>query len=233
MNSIIINIIFITIVSIIISVLYVYFGIIRNIVVYQLSLKWIPAFLLAVTIVITKCIDRAKVSTVLPAVAFLVCSIGDFVIVFPGIVTFSVGMVLFAAAYIIFGYLRMRKLIHELKPTRFLLMTCSVLTVVYLRIIVYVINEIIINQVENATLLINAVFIYGIIMIYAELMHVMYVVTRYTNGAILSCFGLNLFIISDVVLILNNIVYHAVVLEICVMYLYWSGISIIAWALLI
>ena len=204
----------------------------------KLFIKWIPALLLWIqsfnsAIIYQKQNDRKSVIYAsLFGLGYVFCGIGDIILIFPGWSMYISAMILFMIAYLWFGSAQISDIRSFPNPNKsigkFIILT--IFWLVSLFGLIYLILQIAQNQEYDNIAFIIGVSIYFFAMMYAGILSCIKFLLYQTLVSALSFIGIILFIISDFIMVLHDVRYNLVELEIAVMVLYWMGLTILSWS---
>lgn len=207
---------------------------------FKLYLKWIPAFLLWIQ---TFCFaikfrsygDKKSLTYAkFFMLVFILCAIGDVLLVFSQPEIMYVGFVIFMLVYLVIGfshYSDIRDLLPKIssKFCKILLIELGIFFAVSSACFIYAMIEIV-DEIENYIPLVISISIYSIIMFFGGTMMFIYFVTYCTWQSVYSFFGILLFMFSDFMIILYITKYNYINLEIAIMITYWVGLIFLGYS---
>lgn len=247
----------IAIIIAIVAICYINLALVQDKSEFKVATKWIPTTLLFVQSMICLIIFKqqeteptlADTSPLLPAnvyrkrsivhaiylmVAYALCIIGDVILLFPGTTLYMIGMLFFIGSYLSFGSSRVSG-VHDYPRKRKVVLIVAISLAIFTGLLVVNLVGIITlipshDQSKNIPF-IAGICIYGAVIVYALTMNCTYFLLYRTGTSLFSFIGTVLFMVSDVILIIHDIIGNHLYLEIIAMSCYWLGLTIISWSI--
>lgn len=215
--------------------LYIKYVIINNNGHLSYLIKWIPTFLLAIQsfiMIIFHTYYRNKrfiKYSFFFTIGYICCVFGDVLLISNNRLIFIGGMVCFAAAYIMFGTARFGDVACRPMPNYFWKITCSF--IIYVIIIasgLYYICSFIIDLNSSYTVAnIMLILAYTLAMMYGGVITFAHALIYENTASYLSCSGMALFILSDLIIMIHDSKYNLMSLKIAEIIIYWCGMILL------
>lgn len=216
---------------IVISIIYVEFTLVHDDQSLKYYLKWIPGFFMAITAIFTLIlkINHDLDYVILTTFGFIFCTIGDILFLSESIITFGLGMLFFAIAYVFFGLNRFEKT-YSIKKNSKQKINMIVGSLFYLLVATPCIVSLIatiINDAKNYYLA-TSVGLYSLVVSLSFVVNCFSLLLNNDIRSFFSMVGVFLFMISDIMLILNKINFNNnLYMNIAVILCYWYGLTMI------
>lgn len=239
MDKRLIIILFFTFFTIISAIIYIKYVICDNNIDLAYYIKWLPAFFLLTQSIILTCYykynDYTKYThyqSVCLIFAYITCIIGDILLIPNKKITFMTGMFIFFCAYCIFAFRRMYHCGHGLFGNNigYIMAGVFIISSSQLCYVFYIITLCQQNNSYDSTLIIF-IFIYSFAINFSISCNYAFLILQKSSSSWFSFIGIILFGISDCILILNDIKYSYIILEIISLSFYWLGLIILSWSI--
>jgi len=199
-------------------------------------LKWVPTVILAVQSV---CFYTWHKQVNYPydkfclflALGFIFCAGGDICLIFPGSIMYICGMIMFMAAYFVFGLARMIKINKQAIKhyTGQIMLGIFLICSTHITFVPVIIVLAFVDRNINVEMIV-AICVYSMFINFAITCNYIYLTTKRNFSSLASFLGVLIFAISDCVLIVHDIEYNNKYLETTALTLYWLGMMIIGWS---
>lgn len=194
--------------------------------------KWIPPFLLFLqTMYFYWHNTRNRCFKMMISIAYLLCMIGDIILISDKTILFMIGMFVFLLSYLMFGLGRVRYLDNFKDNLIKKLLGIIVMSIVQCLALVFIFNLLSNNTEFNNIYFKIAVVVYTSFINFAVSCNYVYLI-KYTKWqSLASLVGLSIFALSDGALILYVLKYNTnKMLQTAVILLYWIGLIITSWS---
>ena len=221
------------------AIAYCYFGLVEENTNVKFALKCFPAFILAIqsiggSIYYRNISDESHINYCKYLFfAYILCGFGDFVLLLSGKYALISGLSIFCIVYVLFGSSRINNILaprlNGYPNCAAFTMSLYILFALFgLLIALYYILD---NKSYCNIYFISGVIIYFSAMLYAGSIYLTYYILNRKIGSFFAFAGITLFMLSDFLIILHDVKYTIVYIEIAIMLLYWTGITMISWSI--
>jgi len=170
--------------------------------------------------------------TILTTLGFIFCTVGDILFLSESNITFGLGMLFFAMAYILFGLNRFEKT-YSIKKNSKQKINMIVGSLFYLLVTtpcIVSLIAIIINDSKNYYLA-ASVGLYSLVVSLSFVINCFSLIINNDLQSLFSMIGIFLFMISDIMLIINKITLDNLYMNIGVILCYWYGLTMILFSI--
>lgn len=234
MNNQIITLSIISFLVYLVSFLYSYYGLYLQYEDFKTGLKCLPAAILAFYSFVLVCYYEinvniyAKKMSICLTLIYVLCIIGDTLLLFKDTIFIAVGGIFFMVAYLILGFMNYFKISKNTILNSRRKLYANVCIFIYF--IIYIFISVIVNAKIHDNILISLVLAYLMVVLISTSL-VTYKFIACKNSQFLYFLIGTLFLaVSDILLILNMTFLHKLYFDIITINIYWSGLLFIVYA---
>lgn len=200
----------------------------------EIYIKWIPATLLLLQTGYFLAINRLFINQNKNSYhkylmfGYIACIVGDILLIDHEKITYMFGMLAFFFSYLFFGLGRITNVPYHMRYIkREIMVGVILLLIVELCYMTFIISSALNNNDYNDFYTIFAICVYSFVIMFCIFSNYVYLVMQQDLSACFSLIGVILFAVSDCIIIMHDIRFQIIYLEIIGMILYWLGLIVL------